>query len=167
MKRLTLLPLTCRKCTGSADWPLSEAEAYLHPIMNLDEVPQDGLDYKERDKLRKLMYATDKDGHYTGIPSVGWEAENIATKGAWDEMTETLRETEAAVRAGKLSPIAYFMQQSLMDEALLAKYVGKWKWTVKRHMKPAVFAKLNDAVLSQYASVFNITLSELKSFGKA
>jgi hypothetical protein len=119
--------------------------------MQLDEVPQDGLDYKERDKLRKLLYATDKDGHYTGIPSVGWEAENIATKGAWDEAVESLRETEAAVKAGRLSPIAYFMQKSLMDEALLAKYVGKWKLTVKRHMKPSVFNKISDAVLSEYA----------------
>jgi hypothetical protein len=134
--------------------------------MQLDEVPQDGLNYKERDKLRKLLYATDKDGHYTGIPSVGWEAENIATKGAWDEVVEALKETEAAVKAGKLSPIAYFMQKSLMDEALLAKYVDKWKLTVKRHMKPAVFSKLSDKVLEQYASVFNITVEELKSFGK-
>jgi hypothetical protein len=134
--------------------------------MQLDEVPQDGLNYKERDKLRKLLYATDKDGHYTGIPSVGWEAENIATKGAWDEVVEALNETEAAVKAGELSPIAYFMQKSLMDEALLAKYVGKWKFTVKRHMKPTVFSKLCDKVLEQYATVFNITLEELKSFGK-
>lgn len=135
--------------------------------MQLDEVPQDGLDYKERDKLRKLLYATDKDGHYTGIPSVGWEAENIATKGAWDEVVEALRETEAEVKAGKLSPIAYFMQKSLMDVTLLAKYVGKWKWTVKRHMKPSVFNKLSDEALSKYASVFNISVEALKSFGKA
>jgi hypothetical protein len=53
-----------------------------------------------------------------------------------------------------------------MDEALLAKYVGKWKFTVKRHMKPTVFSKLSDKVLEQYATVFNITLKELKSFGK-
>jgi hypothetical protein len=133
--------------------------------MHLDEVPQDGLDYKERNKLRKLLYATDKDGNYTGIPSVGWEAENIATKGAWDEVGEMLKETEEAVRAGRLSPIAYFMQKSLMDEAILASYVGKWKWTVRRHMKPSVFTKLSEATLAKYASVFNISISELKSFG--
>jgi hypothetical protein len=133
--------------------------------MNLDEVPQDGLDYKERNKLRKLLYATDKDGHYTGIPSVGWEAENIATQGAWDEVSESLKETEEAVKAGTLSPIAYFMQKSLMDVAILAAYVGKWGWTVKRHMKPAVFARLSETTLAKYAGVFNITVEELKSFG--
>lgn len=134
--------------------------------MQLDEVPQDGLDYKERDKLRKLMYAVDKDGHYTGIPSVGWEAENAATMGAWDEVAEVQKETEAAVKAGKLSPIAYFMQRSLMDVALLARYVGKWQWTVRRHLQPKHFAKLSDSTIAAYASVFNISPEELKNFGR-
>lgn len=132
--------------------------------MQLDEVPQDGLEYKDRDKLRKLMYATDKDGHYTGVPSAGWEAENAATKAAWDEMEQQLRETEAAVRTGRLSPIAYYMQRNLMDPAILARYVGRWTWTVKRHMKPGVFAGLSDKVLQQYADVFEIPLAALKTF---
>jgi len=132
--------------------------------MQLDEVPQDGLDYKDRDQLRKLMYALDKDGHYTGVASVGWEAENAATKGAWDEATEVLNETRIAVQQGTLSPIAYYMQRSLMDVSLLSKYVGKWQWVVKRHMKPAVFAGLSDKVLQQYAQVLNIPLEELKTF---
>ncbi len=136
---------------------------YLH-IMQLSEVPQDGLEYKDREKLRKLMYATDASGHYTGIPSVGWEAENAATQAAWDEVAEALRETEAAVKAGKLSPIAYFMHLRLMDIALLAKYVGKWQWTVKRHMKPSVFEKISEKTLSKYAAVFNITVDELRGF---
>lgn len=134
--------------------------------MKVNEVPQDGLNYKDRDKLRKLMYATDKDGKYTGVASVGWEAENTALQQAWDEVQEGLKETEALIRAGKASPIAYFMQRSLMDVTLLARYVGKWKWTVRRHMKPAVFAKLSEATLAAYARTFNITVGELKNFGK-
>ena len=158
MKLWKPLRSTCRRCTVNKP-PL------IFKIMQLDEVPQDGLDYKERNKLRKLLYATDKDGHYTGIPSVGWEAENIATKGAWDEVSETLKETEEAVKAGELSPIAYFMQKSLMDVPILASYMGRWSWTVKRHMKPSVFAKLSEATLARYAEVFNISVGELKSFG--
>lgn len=134
--------------------------------MKVTEVPQDGLNYKDRDKLKKLMYATDKDGKYTGVASVGWEAENAATQQAWDEVHESLQETEAQVRAGDVSPVAYFMQRSLMDVALLARYVGKWQWTVRRHMKPGVFARLSDATLAAYARIFNITVEELKNFGK-
>jgi len=134
--------------------------------MNVNEVPQDGLDYKGRAALSKLMYATDKDGKYTGVGSVGWDAENIATKQAWDEVEEDLKETEAAVKAGKLSPIAYFMKKTLMDESLLANYMGKWKWTIRRHMQPKVFAGLNDKTLAAYAQVFNITVETLKNFGQ-
>lgn len=132
--------------------------------MQLDEVPQDGLGYKDRDKLRKLLYATDRSGHYTGIPSVGWEAENAATQAAWDAVAETIREAAAGVKDGTLSPIAYFMHLRLMDVPLLAKYVGKWQWTVKRHMKPGVFAKLSAATLAQYATAFNISVKELTDF---
>lgn len=134
--------------------------------MNIDEVPQDGLDYKGRSELRKLMYATGKDGKYTGVGSVGWDAENAATRQAWDEVEETLKETEEAVRAGKLSPIAFFMQKMLMDVPLLASYTGKWQWTIRRHLKPKVFAGLSNESLAVYAKVFNITVDELKHFAK-
>jgi hypothetical protein len=134
--------------------------------MNVNEVPQDGLNYKERDQLRKLMYAVDKEGKYTGVPSVGWEAENTAMQQAWEDVDEQLKATEARVRAGELSPIAYFMQVSLMDVPLLASYMGKWQWTIRRHMKPGVFAKLSRTTLAAYARVFNITEEALTGFGK-
>jgi hypothetical protein len=53
-----------------------------------------------------------------------------------------------------------------MDVALLASYAGKWQWQVKRHMKPDVFKKLDTKVLAGYAAIFNITIEELKNFGK-
>lgn len=134
--------------------------------MDINEVPQDALDYKDRDKLKKLMYAIDKEGKYTGVESVGWEAENIATKQAWDLIEEELAETEQKVKAGKLSPIAYFMLKKLMDTTILAGYVGKWQWQVKRHIKPAVFKKLSQKTLDKYAAVFEISTDELINFGK-
>lgn len=134
--------------------------------MNVNEVPQDPKNFKGAENMKKLMYATDKDGHYTGIPSSGWEAENAATKQAWDDVDETLSDMEQQVRRGELSPIAYFMQKNLMDIALLARYVGKWQWQVKRHFKPSVFNKMDAALLQKYADVFNITPEQLKNFGK-
>jgi hypothetical protein len=134
--------------------------------MNVNEVPQDPRDLNHDGKIRKLMYAVGKDGKYTGVNSEGWEAENYALKQAWDDIEETLTETEAKVRRGELSPIAYFMQKNLMDTALLASYAGKWQWQVKRHFKPGVFKKLSPAVLGGYARIFNITIDELTNFGK-
>lgn len=134
--------------------------------MDINEVPQDSLDYKDRDKLKKLVYAVGKDGKYTGVGSAGWEAENFATRQAWEAIEEELAATEQKVKAGELSPVAYFMQKKLMDVALLASYTGKWQWQVKRHMKPLVFQGLSEAMLQKYADVFGITVQELVNFGK-
>ena len=135
--------------------------------MNVNEVPQDPRDIKPGDTLRKVVYAVGKDGKYTGVNSAGWEAENIALKQAWDDIEETLAETERKVRAGEISPVPYFMQKNLMDIALLARYIGKWKWQVARHFKPGVFKKLDTRVLGEYARIFNITTDELINFGKS
>ena len=134
--------------------------------MKVNEVPQDPKNFKQGEKIRKLMYATDKDGKYTGVNSAGWEAENFALRQAWDEVETTLAETEEKVKAGELSPIAWYMQKMLMDITLLSKYVGKWEWQVKRHMKPSVFKSLKPETLQKYASVFNSTVDELTGFGK-
>jgi hypothetical protein len=134
--------------------------------MNVNEVPQDPKNFKEGGKMRKLVYAVDIEGNYTGVNSVGWDAENEALKQAWDAVDETLADTEEKVRNGKLSPIAYFMQKNLMDVSLLCRYIGKWKWQVRRHMKPGVFKKLDAKLLQAYAGIFNVTVEELKKFGK-
>lgn len=134
--------------------------------MDINEVPQDPKNFKGAEKMKKLMYATGKDGKYTGITSSGWEAENEATKQAWDEMDQALAVTEKKVKAGELSPIAYYMDKNLMDIALLAKYAGKWQWQVKRHFKPAVFNKMDTSLLQKYADIFNISVEELRNFGK-
>ena len=134
--------------------------------MNVDEVPQDQRNFKEGDKLKKLMYAVDKDGKYTGVNSAGWEAENFATKQAWDDIDESLAKTEAQVLAGELSPIPYYMQKNLMDITLLAKYMEKWEWQIKRHFKPSVFNELEPSMLDEYARLFNITTDKLTHFGQ-
>lgn len=134
--------------------------------MKVNEVPQDAKMFKGAEDAKKKVYAVGDDGKYTGVKSAGWEAENIATRQAWDAVDEALAQTEKKVQAGELSPIAYFMQKSLMDTALLARYVGKWKFQVQRHTKPSVFRRLDKGMLEKYASVFNITVQELVSFGR-
>lgn len=134
--------------------------------MDVNEVPQDEREMSHDAKIKKLMYAVGKDGKYTGVNSIGWEAENYVLKQAWDDIDESLADTEAKVAHGLLSPLAYFMQKNLMDLALLARYAGKWQWQVKRHLKPEGFKKLSPAMLGKYAQVFNISVEELTNFGK-
>ena len=134
--------------------------------MKINEVPQDKEEFKGKSDLQKLIYATKEDGSYTSINSQGWEVENLATTQAWEAILEDLKETEQKVKAGELSPIAYFMQKSLMELPVLARYMGKWQWQIKKHFKPEVFRKLDDETLNKYCRVFNISLDELKLFGQ-
>jgi len=51
-----------------------------------------------------------------------------------------------------------------MDLPVLAAYVGKWQWTVKRHAKSKIFKKLSESTLKRYADTFGISVDELKNF---
>jgi hypothetical protein len=65
---------------------------------------------------------------------------------------------------GKLSPIAYYMEKNIMDVKLLASYIGLPRWKVRRHLKPTVFAKLDEMVLRRYADLFRISVEALTNF---
>lgn len=132
--------------------------------MKAEDVPQDELDFKGKRDMHKLVYAVGKEGQYTGVTTAGWEPENLALRQAWEEVEADLQDTLRRIRTGELSPIAYFMEKSLMDAGLLASYVGKWRWTVKRHLKAGPFRKLSDETLAQYARVFKISPETLKHF---
>lgn len=131
--------------------------------MNIKDVPNDKENFKGKSDMRKLVYATKDDGSYTNVNSEGWEVENMATRQAWDAVEEELKEVVQQVKAGQLSPIAYYMHKCLMELPILAKYVGKWQWQVKRHFKPDIFASLDGKMLERYASVFNISVEELRN----
>ncbi len=132
--------------------------------MHIDEVPQDKKAFRDGEKApKKVMYVTQKDGHYTQTQSVGWEAENLALEQAWDDIDQQLKEELEKVKQGIVSPVSYFMIKNRMDVPILASYVGKWQWQVRRHFKPSVFRALSEAMLQKYAEVFNITTEQLKN----
>jgi hypothetical protein len=130
-------------------------------------VPQDAASPPDdAGKVHKIVYTVDRDGRYAGVHAAVGEPENIALQQAWEQEYAQLAATEAAVKAGHISPIAYFMHKNLMDVALLARYVGKWQWQVRRHMKPAVFQTLSEGLLQKYARIFGITSQTLRNFGR-
>lgn len=134
--------------------------------MKLEEVPQQKKNFKDGDKApKKVLYVTNQDGSYTQTNSDGWEAENVVLEQAWEEIDHQLEEARHNVLNGISSPIAYYMIKSRMDVGILAAYVGKWQWQVKRHLKPSVFRNLSNGMLDKYATVFNITVDELKKPG--
>lgn len=130
--------------------------------MEKDNVPQDKSNLT-KNNVKELLYATDENGNYTTTLSTGWEPKTIALSNSIDEINERIADAKQQVLNGEASPIVYFMEVNKMDLTILASYVGLWKWRVKRHFKPDVFATLNHKILQKYADTFEISIEELKN----
>lgn len=130
--------------------------------MEKDQVPQDQSNLT-KNNVKELLYATDENGNYTTTLSTGWEPKTIALSNSIDEINERIADARQQVLNGEVSPIVYFMEANKMDLNILSSYVGFWKWRVKRHFKPSVFAKLNDKILKKYADTFGVSIEELKN----
>lgn len=128
--------------------------------MKTKDVPQDDANMMQG-KFREPVYSLDKDGNYTTVRSVGWDPKNAVMQEAWDVVNDKIEIARQGVLSGKLSPIAYYIEKNIMDTGLVAKYMGIWKWTVKKHLKPRNFAKLSDEVLEKYAKIFSISKDDL------
>lgn len=111
----------------------------------------------------EVCYAVGSNGKYTLSPSLGWEAKNIVNDQAWDLIAVEAEKAHRLVRSGELSPIAYYQAKHQMDIGLLASYVGMARWRVKRHRRPTVFTRLPERILRRYATVFGVSVAELKT----
>jgi hypothetical protein len=129
------------------------------------EVPQDNEGLLE-DKFRELCYAVNGDGKYVTVHSTGWSPKNAALRQAWEEVHARAEEARQAVLAGEKSPLAYYMELSIMDVRLLSKYTGISGRRIRKHMKLAVFEKLDRETLESYADAFRISVDELTDTGR-
>jgi len=130
--------------------------------MKKEELPQDpsaltGI-------TRELCYVKDNSGKYTTGLSSGWQVKKDALENAWDAIKEKTEAARLMVKNGQKSPVYYFMELKLMDFPVLSGYTGFWIFSIKRHLKPAVFDTLSEKKLRIYANAFDITVEELKNF---
>ncbi len=130
--------------------------------MKTKEVPQERGTIS--DNFHEVCYAVDDNGHYVVVASAGWEAKNIANDQVWELIKQEIARVLEGIHTGKLSPLAFHMAKNQMNTGLLAQYTGFSRWRVKRHLKPAVFKRLDQAVLERYADVFEITIKQLQQF---
>ena len=133
--------------------------------MDQQNVPQDEENLNEG-KVAKLYYATDSNGHYVKVNSIGWEPETVAMQQAWEVVNEEVEEARQQVKKGKASPIYYFMKKNIMTVSMVADYVGKLGLIVRLHMKPWFFSKLSQPTLKKYADTFRISVKELTDIHK-
>ena len=129
--------------------------------MKKEEIPQD--DGALNKLTREVVYAVDNTGKYTTELSTGWDVKSTALDAAWKDIEERVAAAKQKVINKQASPLLYFMELRLMDMAMVSAYTGFWKWTIRQHMKPAVFNKLSEKKLQQYATAFNITIADLKT----
>lgn len=127
--------------------------------MNTDDVPQHQA--KAFEGRSKLLYAQNADGHYVGVPSSGWEAEEIVLDQAIAEFARQAREAWQRAKAGETAALEYHMYRARMDLTILAQSTGYSKWRVRRHLKPAVFAGLSARCRGRYADALGTTPAEL------
>lgn len=128
--------------------------------MQVDEVPQENIPIFHGG--RKAVYATARDGHYTVATTTGSQIEQTVTSQAIDEFLRQRDEARARVEAGVSSALEYHMYDQRMDLLTLAQSTGLWRWRVRRHLKPAVFARLGPKLLQRYADALGLTIDTLR-----
>jgi hypothetical protein len=124
------------------------------------DVPQEGNAVLEGH--RKAVYAVGADGKLKIVASRGWEVEETVTRQAVEDLERRADEAKRRVLAGKASPLEYHMYRARMDVALLAQAVGIWRWRVRRHFRPEVFARLSPELRRRYADALGIDAPALE-----
>ncbi len=129
--------------------------------MKKEQVPQDEENLNEG-KVAKLYYATDEQGHYVKVNSVGWEPETVAMSQAWEIVDEEVEAARQKVLNGEASPLLYYMKKNIMTIPLVASYAGLMAIRVRLHLRPYFFNKASLKTLEKYAFTFRVTVDELK-----
>ncbi len=115
------------------------------------------------DGLKKVMYAIDENGSYTTVASDGWKVEEIVTSQAVEEFRRLTNNALMQAKDENSSVLEYHMYNNRMDLALLSQVTGFFKWTVKKDFKISTFNGMSDKRAQVYASVFGISLGELRT----
>jgi hypothetical protein len=128
--------------------------------MDLQNVPQEGN--KTLGGHRKAVYAKDAGGHIVAVASKGWEVEEIVTSQAVEEMRALAETARQNALNGLSSPLEYWMYARRMDLLLLAQSTGIWRWRIRRHLRPDIFARLSPDLLTRYAEALGLTIQQLQ-----
>ena len=128
--------------------------------MNIESVPQEPN--ATLGSHRKVVYARDADGRMVIAASRGWEVEEIVTTHAVQALRAQAVAARERVAEGIASPLEFWMHERRMDIPLLAQASGFWQWRVKRHLRPASFARLSLKQLERYAQALGLSPTALQ-----
>ena len=128
--------------------------------MDVQNVPQEGN--KTLGGHKKAVYAKDASGRIVAAASRGWEVEEIVTSQAVEQMQALTEAARQNVLNGLTAPLEYWMYARRMDLPLLSQATGIWRWRIRRHFRPHIFASLPPHTLGRYAAALNLTINELQ-----
>src|SRR4030042_7102826 len=112
------------------------------------------VDYKEH---QLVLYVEKKDGSYGPVRTGSYITKNYIDD-FWYKRNNMEVEYGEKIRAGEISPIAYYMILEELTPSELAARVGISARKVKRHLLPRHFGTLTLEELMRYCGVFNIPL---------
>lgn len=131
---------------------------YPHCIMKEKDLK---IDYKPHELI---LYAEKDDQSYDAVQTGSFMARNYLDD--WLQKKENLeKELMAELKAGKISPVYYYMVFQDMGIGDLARRMNISIRRLRKHFRPEVFGGLPEGVLEKYAVIFGVSLEELKTKG--
>ena len=83
------------------------------------------------------------------------------TRQALEDLERRAQEARSRALAGLASPLEYHMYRARMDLAMFAAAAGIWRWRLRRHLRPQVFARLPLRLRRRYAEALGIAVEAL------
>jgi hypothetical protein len=128
--------------------------------MDISDVPQEGN--RTLGDHRKALYAKDANGRMVLVASRGSEIDEIVTLQAVDRMNGLAQAARQRCLSGRTAPLEVWMWVQRMDIALLSQVTGIWQWRIRRHFRPAIFARLPLTLLQRYAQALGLRVEQLQ-----
>ena len=128
--------------------------------MDIADVPQEGN--RTLGNHRKALYAKDGNGRMVLVASRGSEIDEAVTLQAVDRLHGFAEAARQRCQAGQTAPLEVWMWSQRMDLALLSQVTGIWQWRIRRHFRPAIFARLPSTLLQRYARALGLRVEQLQ-----
>ena len=128
--------------------------------MDVSQVPQEGN--RTLGHHRKALYAKDANGRMVLVASRGSELDETVTLQAVQRLHGFAQAARLRCQAGLTAPLEVWMWTQRMDLPLLSQVTGIWQWRIRRHFRPAAFARLSPALLQRYADALGLQVEQLQ-----
>ncbi len=129
--------------------------------MKKNEVPQDDENLFEQ-IAKEIQYATDENGKYVQVNSLGWTPKNTILIAEWADIDQKAEEARLEVIKGNKSALYFHMILNQMDIKMLAGYAQMSRFKVKKLLKPKHFQKISKKDAQKLSYALNLSEENLK-----